>query len=150
MSSIKKEKAEIFSKRVMGEKGISKYERDQIRKKNQLARDEFDLAHLGNYKLVYPVLNNPVKAKKFDHYLDQSRIIWSEFTGGSKAAVASVIPQIKQTNQSANSNRAKTDPSGFKAKAYSLQHTYHKQSSHQENRTNGGTGISSNSGLGMS
>ena len=44
----------------MGEKGPNKFEREQIRKRNQQMRDEFDFSHLGNYKLVYPVLNNPV------------------------------------------------------------------------------------------
>ena len=29
-------------------------------------RDEFDLNHLGNFKMVYPVLDNPEKAKRFD------------------------------------------------------------------------------------
>ena len=31
-----------------------------MRKRNQQMRDEFDLSHLGNYRLVYPVLNNSV------------------------------------------------------------------------------------------
>ena len=44
----------------MGEKGPNKFEREQIRKRNQQARDEYDWSHIGNYKLVYPVLNNPV------------------------------------------------------------------------------------------
>lgn len=64
----------------MGEKGPTKQEKEQIRKKNQQARDEYDFSHLGNYKLVYPVMNNPVrllvldkvqeKAAKFDMYLE--------------------------------------------------------------------------------
>jgi len=44
----------------MGEKGPNKFEKEQIRRLKQQARDEFDMANLGNYKLVYPVLNNPV------------------------------------------------------------------------------------------
>lgn len=31
-----------------------------LRKKNQIIRDEFDLQHLGDYKLVYPIKNDPV------------------------------------------------------------------------------------------
>jgi hypothetical protein len=44
----------------MGEKGPNKFEKEQMRKRNQQTRDEFDLSHLGNYRLVYPVLNNSV------------------------------------------------------------------------------------------
>jgi len=57
---LKKEKEEEFKKRVMGEKGLNKYEKDQLRTKIQNARDQFDMANLGNYKLVYPVLDDPV------------------------------------------------------------------------------------------
>jgi hypothetical protein len=48
----------------MGEKGPNKFEKEQIRKRNQQARDDFDLSHLGNYKLVYPVLDNPVSQSR--------------------------------------------------------------------------------------
>jgi hypothetical protein len=44
----------------MGEKGPSKIEREGIRRQKQGERDEFDLSHLGGYKLVYPVLGNQV------------------------------------------------------------------------------------------
>jgi hypothetical protein len=44
----------------MGEKGPNKFEKEQMRKRNQQMRDDFDLSHLGNYRLVYPVLNNSV------------------------------------------------------------------------------------------
>jgi hypothetical protein len=57
---LKKEKAENFNRRQMGEKGPNKFEKEQIRKRNQAVRDEYDFSHLGNYKLVYPVQNNPV------------------------------------------------------------------------------------------
>ena len=50
----------------MGEKGINKYEKEQVRRRNQLIRDEYDMNHLGNYRLVYPVQGNPVKARKFE------------------------------------------------------------------------------------
>ena len=56
----KKEKTENFNRRQMGEKGPNKFEKEIIRKKNQAARDEFDLANIGGYRLVYPVLNNVV------------------------------------------------------------------------------------------
>ena len=48
----------------MGEKGPTKQEKELIRKKKQAERDEFDLSHLGNYKLVYPILNNPVSGAR--------------------------------------------------------------------------------------
>ena len=104
-------------------------------------RDEFDLNHLGNFKLVYPVIENPEKAKRFDQYLDQARMIWAEFTGGVRTASSTTIPQIKQSmntnnnqnnnnnnnnnfnmnnnnnGQNNNSNRARTDPKGVKSKA---------------------------------
>ena len=67
---LKKEKEEMFKRRVMGEKTLSKYEKEQIRKRNQIIRDEFDLTHLGNYKMVFPELDDPDKARKFDSYLE--------------------------------------------------------------------------------
>ncbi len=57
---MKKDKAEVFNKRVMGEKVMGKFEKEALRKKNQEARDKFGLEHLGNYKQVYPILNDPV------------------------------------------------------------------------------------------
>jgi hypothetical protein len=57
---LKKDKADVFNKRVMGEKALGKFEKEAQRKKNQEARDKFDLEHLGNYKMVYPILNDPV------------------------------------------------------------------------------------------
>lgn len=57
---MKKEKEETFKRRVMGEKSMGKNERETLRKRNQAARDEFDLSHLGDYKMVYPILDNPV------------------------------------------------------------------------------------------
>jgi hypothetical protein len=45
----------------MGEKGPNKYEREQLRKRKQAERDQYDMSHLGNFKLVYPVLDNPVR-----------------------------------------------------------------------------------------
>lgn len=53
----------------MGEKGPNKFEKEQIRKRNQQMRDEFDFSHLGNYRLVYPVLNNPVSIISLDEPL---------------------------------------------------------------------------------
>lgn len=44
----------------MGDKAPSKVERENNRKKNQMIRDEFDMQNLGDYKLVYPVKNDPV------------------------------------------------------------------------------------------
>lgn len=44
----------------MGEKSQSKVDREAVRKKNQAIRDEYDMATLGDYKLVYPVKNDPV------------------------------------------------------------------------------------------
>jgi hypothetical protein len=44
----------------MGGKIPSKAEREANRKKNMQARDEFDMNNLGDYKLVYPVKNDPV------------------------------------------------------------------------------------------
>ena len=85
---LKKEKSEQFAKRQMGEKGLTKQEKEALRKKKQQLRDEFDLANSGNYKLAYPVLNNPEKAKRFDGYLEQAKINWSELSGGQKAAAA--------------------------------------------------------------
>jgi hypothetical protein len=45
----------------MGEKGFSKVEKDQTRKRNQQIRDEFDMSNLGNYKLVYPIKGDAVR-----------------------------------------------------------------------------------------
>ena len=44
----------------MGEKGISKYEKELIKKRKQAERDQFDMSHLGNFRLVYPALDDPV------------------------------------------------------------------------------------------
>jgi hypothetical protein len=44
----------------MGEKGPTKFEREQIRRAKQAERDLFDFANIGGYKLVYPVLDDPV------------------------------------------------------------------------------------------
>jgi hypothetical protein len=60
----------------MGEKGPNKFEKEQMRKRNQQMRDDFDLSHLGNYRLVYPVLNNSV-----------SHSIWCLFLRFLSAAV---------------------------------------------------------------
>ncbi|CDW79462.1 tubulin-tyrosine ligase family protein [Stylonychia lemnae] len=113
---LKKEKAENFNRRQMGEKGPSKIEKDLIRKKKQAERDQFDMNHLGNYKLVYPV-----KAQKFEQYMDQARIVWSEFTGGVKH-----VPQNSSNLKQSTTNlqpaaKAKTDLLTNKAKAYNLQ-----------------------------
>ena len=81
---LKKEKSEGFNRRVMGEKKPDKYEREQIRRRNQQQRDDFDFSHLGNYKVTYPVLDNPDKAKKFEMFLEQARLMWADQTGGSK------------------------------------------------------------------
>jgi mRNA-degrading endonuclease RelE of RelBE toxin-antitoxin system len=64
---LKKEKEEAFKRRVMGEKNTNKFEKENIRKKNQTERDEFDRAHLGQFKVVYPVLDNPVNQKSILH-----------------------------------------------------------------------------------
>lgn len=55
---MKREKDELFKRRVMGDKNISKEQREALRKKNQTFRDEFDMQHLGDYKLVFPVKND--------------------------------------------------------------------------------------------
>lgn len=124
----KKEKAESFNKRVMGEKGPNKFEKDLLRRQKQLDRDAFDLAHLGGYKLVYPVQGDPVKAKKFDAYLETARGLWAEFTGGSKTITASSSNQPppplankqSSTNLQGKPNAARTEQSGVKAKASDL------------------------------
>ena len=58
---MKKEKDELFKRRVMGDKSITKEQREVIRKKNQAIRDEFDMQHLGDYKLVFPIKNDSAK-----------------------------------------------------------------------------------------
>jgi hypothetical protein len=42
----------------MGDKGLTKDQREAARKKNQSLRDEFDMQHLGDYKLVFPIKND--------------------------------------------------------------------------------------------
>ncbi len=125
----KKEKAESFNKRVMGEKGPNKFEKDLIRRQKQAERDKFDLEHLGGYKMVYPVQGDPEKAKKFDMYLETARGIWSEFTGGAKTITApSSYPQPPLINKMSSTNlqskptatQAKTDQPTVKAKASDL------------------------------
>jgi hypothetical protein len=56
---MKKDKDELFKKRVMGDKGVTKEMKEAMRKKNQTLRDEFDMQHLGDYKLVFPIKNDP-------------------------------------------------------------------------------------------
>ena len=124
----KKEKSESFNKRVMGEKGPNKFEKDLLRRQKQLDRDAFDLAHLGGYKLVYPVQGDPVKAKKFDAYLETARGLWAEFTGGSKTITASSSNQPppplankqSSTNLQGKPNATRTEQPGVKAKASDL------------------------------
>lgn len=77
----------------MGEKGPNKFEKEQMRRKNQQLRDEFDFSHMGNYRLVYPVLNNPEKAAKFDMYVEQAKLLWSDFTGGCNGGGGNTVKQ---------------------------------------------------------
>lgn len=56
-------------------------------------RDEFDFSHMGNYRLVYPVLNNPEKAAKFDMYVEQAKLLWSDFTGGCNGGGGNTVKQ---------------------------------------------------------
>ena len=44
----------------MGEKTYTKQDKEIMRKRNQQVRDEYDMQNLGDYKLVYPVKNDPV------------------------------------------------------------------------------------------
>jgi hypothetical protein len=44
----------------MGEKTYTKQDKEIMRKRNQQIRDEYDMQNLGDYKLVYPVKNDPV------------------------------------------------------------------------------------------
>lgn len=44
----------------MGDKIPSKAEREVVRRRNMAARDEYDMNNLGDYKLVFPVRNDPV------------------------------------------------------------------------------------------
>lgn len=85
---LKKEKTENFNRRQMGEKGPNKIEKEMIRKKNQAARDEFDLANIGGYRLVYPVLNNIEKAQKFDSFIDHAKLLWAEGGTNNAASIA--------------------------------------------------------------
>lgn len=76
------------------------------------------MANLGDYKLVYPVKNDPVKAKLFDQFMDQSKIIWAEVTGGARAKEQAIL-QVQKANKDliGVSNRSKTDPMNMKLKA---------------------------------
>mmetsp|Transcript_28005 Transcript_28005/g.20963 ORF Transcript_28005/g.20963 Transcript_28005/m.20963 type:complete len:124 (-) Transcript_28005:1338-1709(-) len=63
---LKKDKAEVFNRRAMGEKPITnKFEKEMLRQRNQEARDEFDMANIGNYKKTYPSANEE-KQKKYN------------------------------------------------------------------------------------
>jgi hypothetical protein len=53
-NQMKREKDELFKRRVMSDKNVSKEQREALRKKNQTIRDEFDMQHLGDYKLMTP------------------------------------------------------------------------------------------------
>jgi hypothetical protein len=75
----------------MGDKAPSKQDREKNRAKNQVMRDEFDMAHLGNYRLVYPVKNDNAKAKLFEQFMDQSKILWAEVTGGVRAKEQAIL-----------------------------------------------------------
>ena len=57
---IKKEKEEDFKKRVLGQKGLTKLQKEKIRKQNLEERDKFDLENLGNFKRAYPIIDNEV------------------------------------------------------------------------------------------
>ena len=54
---MKKDKEQDFKKRVLGEKSLSKCQKEHIRMRLQRERDEFDLSNLGNFKMVYPTSN---------------------------------------------------------------------------------------------
>ena len=75
----------------MGEKLQSKVDREKNRQRNQLARDEYDMENLGGYRLVYPVRNDPVKGKLFESFMDQSKILWAEVTGGARAKEQAIL-----------------------------------------------------------
>ena len=87
---MKREKDELFKRRVMGDKNISKEQREALRKKNQTIRDEFDMQHLGDYKLVFPVKNDNAKQKLYETFMDHAKIMWAEITGGSRAKEAAI------------------------------------------------------------
>jgi hypothetical protein len=46
---------------------------------------------LGNYRLVYPVKGDSVKAKLFESFMDQSKILWAEVTGGARAKEQAIL-----------------------------------------------------------
>lgn len=48
------------------------------------------MQHLGDYKLVYPILNNPAKQKLYESFMDHARIMWAELTGGTRAKEAAI------------------------------------------------------------
>lgn len=74
------------------------------------------MAHLGNYRLVYPVKNDSAKAKLFEQYMDQSKILWAEVTGGARAKEQAIL-QIQASKKDGHSTRSKTDPVVMKLKA---------------------------------
>jgi tubulin polyglutamylase TTLL6/13 len=67
---LKKEKEEMFKRRAMGDKAPNKADREQNRRRNQALRDEFDMANLGGYRLVYPVKGDAAKARLFESFID--------------------------------------------------------------------------------
>ena len=57
---MKKDKDEEFRRRVLGEKTLSKFQKEQLKQKMMAQRDEFDLNNCGNYRMVFPIRNDPV------------------------------------------------------------------------------------------
>jgi hypothetical protein len=48
------------------------------------------MLHLGDYKLVFPIKNDPAKQKLYESFMDHAKIMWAELTGGTRAKEAAI------------------------------------------------------------
>ena len=86
----------------MGEKGPGKLEREGIRRIKQSERDEFDMSHLGGYRLVYPVMGNQVLFEWLTVYRIKQRNLRDTWTMQNHSGVS--LQAVRQFNNRALKN----------------------------------------------
>ena len=83
----KKRKAEELQQRVLTGKKQPVFagERDRLRREFEKERHQFELANLGNFRMIYPKPNaQEDEPDAYRKYLDSSVYLWEEFTTGNK------------------------------------------------------------------
>ena len=83
----KRRKAEELQQRVLTGKKLPVFagERDRLRREFEKERHKFELANLGNFRMIYPKPHaEEHEPDGYRKYLDSSVYLWEEFTTGNK------------------------------------------------------------------